>query len=250
MLRDVRVFVTVAAFIGAVDVRVAVDMGMLMGMDLIPVAVFVGVGVAVLVGMLQADGILHHQNRGGDHYGKTQIKLHAGPFPQQGHAEEYAQEGGDGIVGTGFGGTQAGLGLDIEIDAEAVGHKAQQQDCAQESKTGELFSQDQGYHQAAQAGESALNGGDLYGGFGTEHPGTVILQTPAAGGTQHQQGAGVETEGTLALEAQNGAGQGHQGYSQSQPMGQLLTEEEEGDGRGGHDLKIVQQRCVGAAAVL
>ena len=117
--------VIVNGFIAFVDVGVGVDVLMLVGVNQIAVAMFMAVDMSMLVGVLQGNGILDHQNRGGDHDGKTQIELSCGPLAQHQHAKNNAQEGSDGIVGAGFGGSQILLGADVEIDTQSVGYKAQ-----------------------------------------------------------------------------------------------------------------------------
>ena len=57
-----------------VDVGMAMGMAMLMGMDQISVGVFVGVAVTVLVGMLQRNGVFHHQHRCPDHNRKSKVE--------------------------------------------------------------------------------------------------------------------------------------------------------------------------------
>lgn len=52
----------VGGFIAAVDMSMAMDMRMLVGVNQIPMGVFVVVGMGMLMGMLQGDSVFHHQN--------------------------------------------------------------------------------------------------------------------------------------------------------------------------------------------
>ena len=140
--------------------------------------------------------------------------------------------------------------FDVEIDAQAVGHKAQHQDRSDPDRRGQTLAQDQGHQQTAKAGENALDGGDLDRGAAAEQPGTVVLQTPAAGGGQHEGGAGAEAQTLRTLKAQDDAGAGHLHDGSCQPPGELLPEQEQRDQGGGHDLEIVQQGSVGGAGPL
>ena len=111
----------VGGFVGAVDMGMGVQMGMLMGVDGADVAVFVGMGVGMLVGVLEGDGVEDHQRRGRDHHSQAQEKPQIRPLSQKHHAEEDPQEGGDGVISAGLCRAQVLRGLDVEIDAHAVG---------------------------------------------------------------------------------------------------------------------------------
>ena len=176
------------------DVRVRVAMRMDMGMYQIAMPLLVGMHMGMFMGMLQADGIFHHQNSCNNHDGESHIELDAGSLVQQQDTEDDTQEGSDGVIGTGLGGTQILLGFDVKVDAEAVGHKAQQKHGTDPEDAGNFLSDYQGDDKTAQAGEGALDGGDLDGGLGAEHPGAVIFKTPTAGGPQNQQRTDVELE--------------------------------------------------------
>ena len=84
-MRAILLFVgmVVNRFILFVDMGVGVQMFVRMRMDQIAVPVFVGVYMRMLMGVLQADGVLDHQNRGNNHNGQTHIELDAGPLIQQ-----------------------------------------------------------------------------------------------------------------------------------------------------------------------
>lgn len=56
-----------------VDVGVAVAMLMGMGVYQISMPVLMGVGMGMLVGVLQRDGVFHHQDGGNDHNGEANI---------------------------------------------------------------------------------------------------------------------------------------------------------------------------------
>ena len=94
--------VTMSGFIISVNMGVAVDMLMLMGMHHFAMPVYVGMHMAMLMGVLQRDGVLYHQDRGCDHNRKSNIELDTGPFPQQENTEENTQERRNGIIGAGF----------------------------------------------------------------------------------------------------------------------------------------------------
>ena len=171
----------VDGFIPLMDVRVRVAMPMDMGVYQIAVPVLVIVNVGMFMGMLQADGVFYHQDRGNNHDGEAHIELNTGPLIQQQDTEYHTQERCNGVPGTGLGSTQILLGFDVKVDAEAVGHKAQKKHGTDPKDAGNFLSDYQRDRQTAETRESALNGGDLDGGLGTEHPGTVVFQTPAAG---------------------------------------------------------------------
>lgn len=214
----VDMFLTVISVVGMVmdgfiplmDVRVSVAMRMDMGVYQIAVPVFVGVNMSVFMSVLQADSVCHHQNSCNNHDDQTHIELNAGSLVQQQDTEDDTQEGSDGVVSTGLGGTQILLGFDVKVDAEAVGYETQQKYGIDPENAGDLLSDHQSNHKTAKAGESTLDGGDLDGGLGTEHPGTVVFQTPAAGGTQNQQRADIKLEAAFALKTQGDAGSGDQ----------------------------------------
>ena len=235
----------VDGFIPLMDVRVRVAMPMDMGVYQIAVPVFVIVNVGMFMGMLQADGVFYHQNSCNNHDGESHIELDAGTLVQQQDTEDDTQEGSDGVIGTGLGSTQILLGFDVEVDAEAIGHKTQQKNSNHPENAGNLLSDHHRDHQTAETGEGTLDGGDLNGGLGAKHPGAVVFQTPAAGSTENQQGTHVELEAAFPLKTQRNAGGGNQNNCQSEPFGQSLPENKEGDHGGCHDFKIVQQGSVG-----
>ena len=121
----VGMFLTVISVVGMVmdgfiplmDVGVGVAMLMDMGVYRIAVLVFVIVNMGMFMGVLQADGIFHHQNRCDDHNDQPHIELDTGSLVQQQDTEGNTQEGCDGVIGTGLGGTQILLGLDVKVDA-------------------------------------------------------------------------------------------------------------------------------------
>ena len=114
----------VDGFIPLVDVRMSVAMRMDMGVYQIAVPVLVIVNMGMLMSVLQADGVFHHQNGCKDHNDQTYMELNAGALVQQQDTEGYTQEGCDGVVGTGLGSTQILLGFDVKVDAEAISHEA------------------------------------------------------------------------------------------------------------------------------
>lgn len=70
----------VDGFIPLVDVRVSVVMLMDMSVYQIAVPVLVGVNMGMLVGVLQANGVFHHQNSCNDHNAEAHIELNTGPL--------------------------------------------------------------------------------------------------------------------------------------------------------------------------
>ena len=73
MLSQLAIFmaVTMDRLILPVDMGMGVDMGVGVGVNQIPVGMKMGMGVGMVVGVLQGDGILHHQHRGADHNQKA-----------------------------------------------------------------------------------------------------------------------------------------------------------------------------------
>ena len=157
------------------NMGVGVDVVVFVGVGHTIVAMFMGVAVGMLMGVLQGNGIPCQQHRGDDHNDKTNEEPQSQSFTRQEQTENYPQKRGDGVVGTGLGGTKILLGLDVEIDAQAVGHKAQQKHSQQKRRTRYRLADAQGDDQTAQSRANALDGGDLYGAFGAEHPGAVVL---------------------------------------------------------------------------
>ena len=252
MVVSPNLFVVMAmgSFVLAMDVGMGVGVFMDVAVGQVPVAVFMAVDMGMHMGVLQGDGVLHHQHRGNRHNSQAPVELNARPLSQQEHTEGHPQEGGNGVVGAGFGGPQVLLGLDVEIDAEPISHKAQQQGGRNPDPGRKSLPRDQGHGQATQAGENTLHRCNLDGGLGAEHPGAVVFQTPAAGGPQDQQRTGLKPEAALPLKAQDDACHRHQDNSQGEPSGHGLREQEVGHEGGGDDLKIIQQRRVRRVGVL
>ena len=73
--------VAVIAAVLAVNMDVGVGMRMLVGMEGISMAVFVGMGMGVLVGVLQLDGVFDHKPGAEYHGDQSGIELGGGPFP-------------------------------------------------------------------------------------------------------------------------------------------------------------------------
>ena len=107
---------TVGRFILPVDMTMGMGVFMFMGVNQIAVAVFVTVDMGMIMGVLEGNGILHHQHCCGGHDDKANPELHTGPLPQQERTKHHAQKRGDGIVGACFGSTQIFLRLDIKIN--------------------------------------------------------------------------------------------------------------------------------------
>ena len=237
-------------FFTAVDMSVGVQMGMLMGMGLLSMTMGVGVGMRMLVGMLEGNGIFDHQNRRDDHNSKTEIKLESRTFTQHKKTEKHTEEGCNGIISTGLRRTQIFLGLDVKIDAQAISNKTQKQHSQKIVDGRQFLSNYKCHDQAAQTGENTLDGCDLYGGLGTEHTGAVILQSPAAGCTHHQQRAGIETEAAFPFETKGDTGNRHQKDGEGEPLGQNLFEHKKRDQGGCHNLEVIQQGSIGGIGAL
>ena len=60
----------------------------------------------------------------------------AGDLPEDDERQRDADEGRDGIVGAGLRRAEIPLGVHIEVDAQAVGHKTQQQNLQEVAPTG------------------------------------------------------------------------------------------------------------------
>ena len=215
--------------------------GMLMGVYQVAVAMGMAVDVRVHMAVLHGYGVLSQQHRRNRHNDQAHIKLHTRPLSQQEHAQHRAKERRDGIKRAGFGRAQIFLRPDIEVDTQAIGHKAQEHDHRDPPKRREAFAAYQRNSQAADAAENALDRRDLDRGSAAELPGAVILQAPAARSRQYQQGAFIELEAPLPLKAQHNARDGHQRNCRNQPPGQGFFEYKGCDQRGRNDLKIIQQ---------
>ena len=157
--------VIVDEFIPLMDVGMGVAMPMEMGMYQISMPMLVIVHMGMFMGVLQSDGIFHHQNCCNNHDDQTHIELDTGAFVQQQDTEYHTQKGCDGVIGAGLGSTQLLLGFDVKVDAQTVSHEAQQKYSTDPEDTGDLFSNHQCDYETAQTGEGTLDGGDLDGGF-------------------------------------------------------------------------------------
>lgn len=84
--------------IGAVltmNMNMGMDVRMLVGMNNIAMAMFVRMGVCMLVCMLQFDGVLNHEVCAYDHHNQSKIKLDCRSFSQYQHAKRHAKEWSD-----------------------------------------------------------------------------------------------------------------------------------------------------------
>lgn len=115
-------FVEVAmeGFIFTVNVGVGVAMLMDMGVYQIAVPVFVIVNMGMFMGVLQADGVFHHQNSCNNHDGEPHIELDTRALIQQQDTEDHTQKGSDGVISTGLGGTQILLGFGVKATLYGV----------------------------------------------------------------------------------------------------------------------------------
>lgn len=106
----------------------------------------------------------------------------------------------------------------------------------------------QGDGQRPGPGEEALQGDDLVGALGGDHPGAVVLKAPAHRRQEDQQGAGGKAQAVRALEGQQGAGQGDEPDGRPQPAGHRLVKDKQGNDGGGRNLKVAQQGGAGGGA--
>ena len=85
--------VVMAILVLAVDVDVCMGVFMGMGVDKVPAGMLVAVGVGMLMGMMETNGVPHHQHSGADHNRQAQIKLQPRTLSQQHHTQHYAKKG-------------------------------------------------------------------------------------------------------------------------------------------------------------
>ena len=109
----------------AVDVHMLMGVFVFMGMNEIVMAVRMVMDVRMLVGMLQRNRVFHHENSCNHHDNKTDIKRNRWSFAQNQHTKGSAQKRSDRVVGAGLRRTQIFLCLDVEVNTQPVGHKAQ-----------------------------------------------------------------------------------------------------------------------------
>ena len=69
------------------NMGMVVNMFVFMGMYHFTMLVLMGVDVAMLMGMLQSDGILDHKHRGCNHNRKSNIELYSGALPKKHHTK-------------------------------------------------------------------------------------------------------------------------------------------------------------------
>ena len=119
-------FMLVIISVLAMNMDMGVCVRMLMGMDNTAMAVFVGMDMVMLMGVLQFDGVFNHKICADNHRNQGNIELKCRSFSQNQHTKCHTKERRNGVVGTGFGCAQVLLRHDIEIDAQAIGNKAKQ----------------------------------------------------------------------------------------------------------------------------
>lgn len=157
--------VYMVVLVGVMDVGVGVRVGMGMAVDQITVPVLVAMDVAVWMGVLQGDGVFHHEHRSQQENCQGDIKLQAGMLSQQQHTECDTEEWGNGIVGTGLRRTQIFLCPDIKGNAQPIGDKAQQHNAGTPDQAGPGLAEQYGNDQTAQAGKAPFDCGDLCRAF-------------------------------------------------------------------------------------
>ena len=101
----------------AVEVRVAV------GHAVVGVRERVSVGM----GVFHLQRVQNHQNGTQQHYRQCQKILYCQGIVPDDAGKGCADKGGDGIVGTGLGGSEGVLGTDIAENTQPVGNKSQKQ---------------------------------------------------------------------------------------------------------------------------
>ena len=185
MVMPVNAFVGMAVrgLVLSMNMGVGVDMLVRVGMHQVTMLMRVVVDVGMLVDVLQSNCVLYHQHGGNYQNAKANVELHGRPLSKYQHTECHTKERRNGIIGAGFGCTQILLGFNIEVDTQTVCHKTQQKNSGDPENAGNFLTDNQSNKQTSKAGKDTLDGGDLNGGFGTEHTGTVVLQSPAAGCT-------------------------------------------------------------------
>ena len=174
------------------DMDMCMGVGVLMGVDSISMDVFVEMGMIMLMGVLQFDGVFNHKICADNHYSQGNIELDCGPFAQNQHAKSNTQKRSDGIVGACLGCSQIFLGHDIEIDAESIGNKAKQQYTQHPKNRRDAFANRQSNNQTTNSRESAFDNHDFNGTFVADHSGAVVFNAPAQARTENKQRTDVE----------------------------------------------------------
>ena len=100
-------------------------------------------------------------------------------FPENKQGQSRAYERRYCIVGTGFGGTQIPLCINVKINTQAVSYKTKQQSTQDIEKVRHFFTNDQGNDQRSQSGTETFDHHDFQRIFGGKHTGAVIFKTPA-----------------------------------------------------------------------
>ena len=83
-------------------------------------------GCTAFLWLLNLFFVDHPCARGHDY--QSDEKQNTGNLPEDDKGQQHADEGRDGIVGAGLRRTEIPLRVHIEVDAQTVGHEAQQQD--------------------------------------------------------------------------------------------------------------------------
>ena len=79
----------------AMNMDMRMGMRMFMGMNRIAMAVFMGVGVCMLMGVLKSDRILNHKISADNHHNQGNIELECRSFAQNQHTKCHTKERSD-----------------------------------------------------------------------------------------------------------------------------------------------------------
>ena len=187
----------------AVKVRVAVGNGMSVCHAVVGVRERVSVGM----GVFRLQRVQNHQNGTQQHYRQCQKILYCQGIVPDNTGKGRADKGGDGIVGTGLGGSEGVLGTDVAENTQPVGNKSQKQCRSSSVQSGERLSDAQSNEKRTQSGKDALEKDDLESTFVGNIALCHLPQPPAGSRRQHQQGASGKVQAGHILERQNAAGQ-------------------------------------------
>ena len=226
------------------DVQMAVDMAVQVGMNGAAVPVLMGMHMLMTVGMLQINGVFRKKHRTHSHDRQRNIKLYPRTFSQQKQAKGHAEKGRDGVKSAGLCRAQLLLRHNIKIDAESIGDKAEGGGRSDPFQLRERLPQKKCKEQAAHAGKAALDCDNLLRAFVADLLCAVILEPPAHTGAQNKQRPFVEHKRVFPLKAEEDARSCQQGNREPQSFGDDLPKKEQRDDRGRHNLKIAQQRHI------
>ena len=195
----------------------------------------VGVGAAVvrvhesvLVQMrVVANQRIHHDERSAREHDRKGDQIDARELlVQEDERQERADERRHGIIGAGLRRAEIALCADIEEDAQAVSHKAEQQRETDIAQRRERLARDQGDQEGADAAAEALERDDLICALGGDAARAVILKAPADRGEQHKQRADGKAEAVRPLEGEQNARERDEPDRRPEALRDLLPEED------------------------